>query len=47
MARGGPRKATTAATAADNGATVGYEAQLWKMADALRGSNSMPREPPR
>lgn len=24
--------------AADNGATVGYEAQLWKMADALRGS---------
>jgi type I restriction enzyme M protein len=38
MARGRPRKATTAATAADNGATVGYEAQLWKMADALRGS---------
>jgi type I restriction enzyme M protein len=22
----------------DNGATVGYEAQLWQMADALRGS---------
>jgi hypothetical protein len=21
----------------NNGATVGYEAQLWKMADALRG----------
>jgi len=37
MARGRPRK-TAQAAAADNGATVGYEAQLWKMADALRGS---------
>ncbi|MBE3064497.1 MAG: type I restriction-modification system subunit M N-terminal domain-containing protein, partial [Spirochaetes bacterium] len=25
-------------TAKNNGATVGYEAQLWQMADALRGS---------
>ena len=37
MAHGRPRK-TAEAAAADNGATVGYEAQLWKMADALRGS---------
>ena len=26
------------AQAADNGATTGYEAELWRMADALRGS---------
>jgi type I restriction-modification system DNA methylase subunit len=39
MPRGRPRKAAENATAeANNGATVGYEAQLWKMADALRGS---------
>jgi type I restriction enzyme M protein len=39
MARGRPRKAAENATAAaNNGATVGYEDQLWKMADALRGS---------
>jgi type I restriction enzyme M protein len=38
MARGRPRKTTQAASEPDNGATVGYEAQLWKMADALRGS---------
>ena len=24
--------------ASDNGATTGYEAELWRMADALRGS---------
>src|SRR5512143_1668307 len=29
-----PKKTTTA----DSSATVGYEAQLWQMADALRGS---------
>src|SRR5262245_57795884 len=34
MAR--PKK--SAATTSDGGATVGYEAQLWLMADALRGS---------
>ena len=40
MARGRPTKnAPDAAGRADgNGATVGYEAQLWQMADALRGS---------
>ncbi|MGH2619919.1 MAG: type I restriction-modification system subunit M N-terminal domain-containing protein, partial [Anaerolineales bacterium] len=27
-----------AKTATNDGATVGYEAQLWQMADALRGS---------
>lgn len=32
-------KRTTRATATrDSGATVGYEAQLWKTANALRGS---------
>ena len=31
-----PKKNSTAAN--NNGATVGYEAQLWAMADALRGS---------
>ena len=31
-----PKKNSTAANS--NGATVGYEAQLWQMADALRGS---------
>src|SRR3990172_496004 len=31
-----PKKNPAAANA--NGATVGYEAQLWQMADALRGS---------
>jgi type I restriction enzyme M protein len=29
---------TRARTAGNDGATVGYEAQLWQMADALRGS---------
>src|SRR5512143_3793839 len=29
-----PKKTTTA----DSSATVGYEAQLWQMADAMRGS---------
>jgi len=33
MARRGKNKAER-----DNGATVGYEAELWQMADALRGS---------
>ncbi len=32
-----PKKNPTARTS-DDGATVGYEAQLWQMADALRGS---------
>ena len=32
-----PKKNSTA-VAKDAGATVGYEAQLWQMADALRGS---------
>ena len=34
MAR--PKK--TAAKASNGGANIGYEAQLWQMADALRGS---------
>jgi type I restriction enzyme M protein len=41
MARGRPRNAAENAEAnaeANNGATFGYEAELWKMADALRGS---------
>jgi len=40
MARGRPRNtpADTKARQNDNGANVGYEAQLWEMADALRGS---------
>jgi type I restriction enzyme M protein len=33
-----PRKNKPAATGTGNGANVGYEAQLWRMADALRGS---------
>jgi len=32
-----PKKISTAA-ASNAGATVGYEARLWQMADALRGS---------
>ena len=28
----------TASTRSDSGATTGYEAELWAMADALRGS---------
>ncbi len=32
------RQKKTASSAANGGATVGYEAQLWQMADALRGS---------
>ena len=40
MARGRPRKTqdTTAAKLGDQGATTGYEADLWRMADTLRGS---------
>ena len=40
MARGRPKKtnAKTATKAAAHGATTGYEAELWQMADALRGS---------
>jgi type I restriction enzyme M protein len=33
-----PRPRTTKPAKAKNGATVGYEAELWQMADALRGS---------
>jgi type I restriction enzyme M protein len=32
------KRNSTASTISTNGATVGYEAQLWRMADALRGS---------
>ena len=32
------RRAKAQSEAAGNGATVGYEAELWGMADALRGS---------
>ena len=40
MARGRPRKQQpeTGNTAVIQGATTGYEAELWAMADALRGS---------
>jgi hypothetical protein len=40
MARGRPRNTTFDADTSPNegGANVGYEAQLWQMADALRGS---------
>ncbi len=39
MARGRSRKApSTNDGKSSNGANVGYEAQLWQMADALRGS---------
>ena len=39
MARGRPRKKREdAAVRPDGGATTGYEAQLWQMADTLRGS---------
>src|SRR5947207_1298804 len=33
-----PRKGRVRAKGSESGATVGYEAQLWQMADALRGS---------
>ena len=33
-----PKKSDTATKPADNGATTGYEAELWRMADTLRGS---------
>ena len=33
-----PKKAPNTKTPAANGANVGYEAKLWQMADALRGS---------
>lgn len=36
MPRGRPKKSTTPTST--SAATVGYEAQLWQMADALRGS---------
>ena len=32
------KKSRKSARANDHSATVGYEAQLWEMADALRGS---------
>jgi type I restriction enzyme M protein len=32
------RSRNEAKAARNNGATVGYEAELWRMADALRGS---------
>src|ERR1700730_3366146 len=40
MAQGPPRRTASNSDAKPNrnGATVGYEAQLWQMADALRGS---------
>ena len=39
MARGRPRKQTAEGGAASaQAATTGYEAELWRMADALRGS---------
>jgi type I restriction enzyme M protein len=40
MAQGPPRRSPSGSDAKPNrnGATVGYEAQLWQMADALRGS---------
>ena len=40
MARGRPRKQTAAEGGTDSpqAATTGYEAELWGMADALRGS---------
>ncbi len=38
MARGKPRKQGGKATARDGGGTTGHEAELWAMADALRGS---------
>ena len=38
MPRGRPKKTKTAAKTAAQGATTGYEAELWRMADALRGS---------
>jgi hypothetical protein len=47
MARGRAREASNAASASDNGATVGYEAQLRQMVGALRGSNFVPRGRPR
>ena len=33
-----PRQPKKSATPSTSGATIGYEAQLWQMADALRGS---------
>ena len=33
-----PKQIKNSATRTNAGATVGYEAQLWQMADALRGS---------
>jgi type I restriction enzyme M protein len=33
-----PKKAQNAKASASNGANVGYEAQLWQMANALRNS---------
>jgi type I restriction enzyme M protein len=38
MARGRPRSNAPDSNAGRSGANVGYEAQLWQMADALRGS---------
>lgn len=33
-----PKKTQNAKTSSSNGANVGYQAELWRMADALRGS---------
>ncbi len=38
MPRGRPKQTRAAAKTAAQGATTGYEAELWAMADALRGS---------
>ena len=38
MARGRPKKAQPAVSGGGQGAVMGYESELWGMADALRGS---------
>ncbi|MCY4628779.1 MAG: type I restriction-modification system subunit M N-terminal domain-containing protein, partial [Acidobacteria bacterium] len=38
MPRGRPKQTGAAAKKTAQGATTGYEADLWAMADALRGS---------
>ena len=38
MARGRPRRPRSNSAAPSQAATTGYEAELWRMADALRGS---------
>ena len=39
-----PEPMTNSNSATTNGATVGYEAELWRMADAMRGSMDGERE---